>query len=183
MKNAPDRIAAESAKDKRHFTPQAGHPKAPFRLNSARCNNVVGLLSRLNKVRPSGHGSWLACCPAHADRHPSLAVREADDGKVLVHCFAGCSIQEVVSAVGLQLADLFPSRQHHAPPERRPFPASLALQAVAQEALVVAATCVAVTDGKPFTPRDRERLIQAAARLQSAVSAVTPLMRGAHHGC
>jgi len=35
-------------------------------------------------------GSWMARCPAHDDREPSLSIRDADDSKVLVHCHAGC---------------------------------------------------------------------------------------------
>ena len=34
-------------------------------------------------------GGWMARCPAHDDRAPSLSIRDADDGKVLVHCHAG----------------------------------------------------------------------------------------------
>ena len=35
-------------------------------------------------------GGWMARCPAHDDREPSLSIRDADDGKVLVRCHAGC---------------------------------------------------------------------------------------------
>ena len=65
------------------------------------------LLSRLDKVQ--GRGSrFKARCPAHNDRGPSLSVTEADDGRILVHCFAGCDVHQVVSAVGLSVSDLFP---------------------------------------------------------------------------
>jgi putative DNA primase/helicase len=49
----------------------------------------------------SGHkvgSGWLARCPAHDDRTPSLSLRDADDGKVLVRCHAGCD-QHVVIAL------------------------------------------------------------------------------------
>jgi hypothetical protein len=48
--------------------------------------------------------NWAACCPAHDDGNPSLSISEADDGKVLVHCHAGCRQEQVVSklrALGL----------------------------------------------------------------------------------
>lgn len=45
-------------------------------------------------------------CPAHDDRSPSLSMREADD-RVLLHCHAGCTTDQVVAALGLKLADLF----------------------------------------------------------------------------
>lgn len=61
------------------------------------------LLSRLDKVKRTGPDKWVARCPAHDDRGPSLAVRELEDGRVLVHCFAGCGADEVVGAVGLEM--------------------------------------------------------------------------------
>ena len=65
-------------------------------------------LSRLERSIPSGKNRWVACCPAHDDRDPSLSITEAQDGRVLVHCFAGCSAMAVVEALGLSLGDLFP---------------------------------------------------------------------------
>lgn len=67
------------------------------------------LLSRLTKVRVGSKQHWMACCPAHADRSPSLSIRQADDGKILIKCFAGCPTDHVLSAVRLSYSDLFPS--------------------------------------------------------------------------
>jgi hypothetical protein len=64
------------------------------------------VLARLEKVRRAGQG-WSASCPAHPDRHPSLSVRVGDDGRVLLKCFAGCRIEAIVVALGLELQDLF----------------------------------------------------------------------------
>jgi hypothetical protein len=69
-------------------------------------------------------------CPAHNDPHPSLSVHEAIDGKVLLKCFAGCTAEDVVAALGLKMADLFddvprPSRQEARPAEVEPEPVSL----------------------------------------------------------
>ena len=72
--------------------------------------SIDALLSRLEKVRNTGPDSWSACCPAHDDKGPSLSIRDAD-GKLLIHCFAGCSVHDVVGAVGLDIADLFPPRE------------------------------------------------------------------------
>jgi hypothetical protein len=68
------------------------------------------LVSRLRGVHGS-RGHIQARCPAHGDTHPSLSVRQATDGRILVHCFAGCSARDVVTALGLTLADLMPPRQ------------------------------------------------------------------------
>jgi hypothetical protein len=66
----------------------------------------------------AAHGCELrggkAKCPAHEDRNPSLSVSHRD-GQVLLYCHAGCSIADVVAALGLAMADLFDERR-----ERRP---------------------------------------------------------------
>ncbi len=66
------------------------------------------VLARLDKVKSDGSGKWKACCPAHDDKDPSLNIREANDGKVLLHCFAGCTATDIAAAIGLELRDLFP---------------------------------------------------------------------------
>ena len=143
-------------------------------------SRVDNLLSRLDKVRQSGPDSWMACCPAHEDKSASLSIRHADE-KTLIHCFAGCSVHEVIAAIGLEMSDLFPPRESYGKPERRPFPAMDALRGIAFEALVVSAAASALLAGHPFTQVDRERLSMAAARIQSALSAVMPQMKGERH--
>ncbi len=61
---------------------------------------VSAVLDRLDSVRPSGDG-WTARCPAHEDREPSLSVSEGSDGRVLLHCHAGCSFEDVCAALSL----------------------------------------------------------------------------------
>ena len=69
---------------------------------------VEVVLARLENPKRSGTG-WSARCPAHDDRTPSLSVAEGDDGRVLVHCHAGCAPEAIVEAWGLQMSDLMPS--------------------------------------------------------------------------
>lgn len=96
------------------------------------------LLSRLEKSRKTGSGTWIACCPAHKDKNPSMTVRELDDGRVLVHCFAGCSTEDVLGAVGLEFDSLFPPKpQTHLPRLRKPFPAADVLEALMSDALLM----------------------------------------------
>ena len=55
------------------------------------------------------NGKTAACrCPAHDDKRASLSISEGEDGRALVSCHAGCEIEEIVSALGLKTADLFP---------------------------------------------------------------------------
>jgi hypothetical protein len=66
-------------------------------------------LALLEGVKRSG-ASATARCPAHEDRHASLNVGQGGDGRILLKCFAGCANEEIVAAVGRELAGLFPSR-------------------------------------------------------------------------
>ena len=59
------------------------------------------LLEKLEGVRSTGPSKWIARCPSHADKSPSLAIRECDDGTTLIHCFAECAPLEILQAVGL----------------------------------------------------------------------------------
>lgn len=68
---------------------------------------VDNVLGRLEGVRRSGEG-WEARCPAHDDRRASLTVNRGSDGRVLLHCHAGCEPASVAGALGLELRDLFP---------------------------------------------------------------------------
>ncbi len=68
---------------------------------------VESVLARLKGVRTSLHG-WVACCPAHFDREPSLSIGLGDEGQVLLNCFAGCSLERIVEAMGITVAELFP---------------------------------------------------------------------------
>lgn len=129
------------------------------------------LVDRLDGVRRISSDRWLARCPAHDDRRASLAVRELDDGRVLVHDFAGCSVADVLAAVGLNFESLFPLRlvDHRVPPERRPFPASDVLRAVDYEALIAATAASFLAGGGTLTDEDRARVLLAAQRISQAV--------------
>lgn len=80
------------------------------------------LLSSLDKIQRTGKDRWKACCPAHDDKTPSLAIRESE-GRLLLHCFGGCSTEAVLSAIGLTFGDLMPEQalDHYKPRERKPF--------------------------------------------------------------
>lgn len=42
---------------------------------------------------------YLCHCPSHDDKNPSLSVKETTDGVLLWHCFAGCTFDEVYTAL------------------------------------------------------------------------------------
>lgn len=138
---------------------------------------IGDLLNKLEKVKGS-KGRWVACCPAHVDRSPSLAITETDDGRILLKCFAGCSAQQVVEAVGMDLTDLFPNdnnldrlkANHINKPVRRPFYASDLLKIIQFEALLTSVAAFDLSQGRQVSEGDRKRLKTAVSRINEAVS-------------
>lgn len=134
------------------------------------------LLNRLDGVRGRGARGWTAKCPAHPDKHASLSVSEVADGKILVHCFAGCTALEVVQACGLELADLFPERLKPSTPEERRLARQHASEArwmaaarvLNEEAAVSLIAAKMISQGKELTIEDIRRLSLAYARIDEA---------------
>lgn len=129
------------------------------------------ILPRLESVRKTGPSSWTARCPAHQDKSPSLSIREAADGRVLIYCFGGCGATDVVLALGLDLADLFPPRQTttYAPTRVRDrdlprIPAADALKLLDKEAFYVQLAADALAEGANPAPY-REDLRAACSRI------------------
>jgi len=60
--------------------------------------------------RQSGSG-WIGHCPgelhAHGDRNPSLSIGTGRSGRVVLHCFSGCSVESICAALGIKVSDLF----------------------------------------------------------------------------
>ncbi|MBL0420237.1 hypothetical protein JI739_07765 [Ramlibacter sp. AW1] len=130
---------------------------------------IERVLGRLEKPRQRQPGQWSARCPAHADKGPSLSIRETSDGVVLLHCFAGCLPYEVTEAMGLDLPDLFPERDRRpatAPKKlARLLTAGQALELLDAESNLVAVVAGNIGYGSAITSEDRQRVITAAARI------------------
>ena len=135
--------------------------------------NLDNILSRLNKVK-GRNGNWVACCPAHEDRSPSMTIKETPDGKILMHCFSGCSIGEIAGAIGIDLSDLFPPTNDYDynKPQRRDKPRFLAsdlLKVISFEATVVAISANDMARGRELQSSDKERLLLACQRINEAL--------------
>ena len=77
------------------------------------------LLTRLDGVKRSGDGGFVARCPAHDDHRQSLSLGEGEDGRVLVSCHAGCDVETVCGALGVEPKDLFPPPEGNGNGRRR----------------------------------------------------------------
>lgn len=131
--------------------------------------SIETLLSRLSKVKKTGAGRWLACCPAHQDRSPSLSVKLESDGRILMHDFAGCSVEEILDSVGLTFDELFPEKlMDHGKSLNRPFNAHDVLEALSSEAMIVSVSANKLFHGEDFTVAEWERLKVANQRITAA---------------
>jgi hypothetical protein len=129
------------------------------------------LLSRLERVK-GRNGSYTACCPAHADKSPSLSIRE-EGGKIVLHCFAGCEVSAVIGAVGMDMTDLFPPKQidYARPQPKVRFFASDLLKLIQFETQVVMVAAYAMARGEPLPETDKARLKLAYERINDALEA------------
>lgn len=138
--------------------------------------SAQNLLARLEGVRATGSGRWLARCAAHEDRSPSLSIRELSDGRILVYCFAGCEVHDVLASVGLELKDLFPEplpKAHgegYGPARERIHPAD-ALKLLDHEATLAAIVASDAAEGRPISAEDADRAALAAGRIRAALDA------------
>lgn len=131
---------------------------------------VDNLLSRLKKVKVTGKDQWVACCPAHDDKRPSLAIRETHDGLVLLHCFAGCDPLSVLQAVGLSFEDVMPEKLGEHKPLKRKFNPHTVAEVTAFNASVIALIADQVAAGNPLTAQDAAKLQDMAAEIREAVA-------------
>ncbi len=132
------------------------------------------LLDRLDGVKHTGPGRFMARCPAHDDKSPSLGVKDCGDGLTVVNCLAGCETEDVLSAVGLSFSDLYPERigsEHSYRPMRKRFDASQVLRVLRPEAILVAIAAENIAEGITLSDDDRDRVFNAACRIRAAADA------------
>lgn len=73
--------------------------------------NINELLNRLEKVKSNGLNKWLARCSCHDDNNPSLSISIADNGKLLLYCFAGCDYSDIARSLGIDSKDYLNENQ------------------------------------------------------------------------
>jgi len=134
--------------------------------------NCQTLLDRLDAVRQRGDGRWSARCPAHGDKTPSLSIRELEDGRILLHCFARCDIQAVTAALGIELSDLFPERLGHSLrgiKRQRLITPTQALEIINADALFIAVTACDLARQALVKESIKDKLLLAASRINLAL--------------
>ena len=127
---------------------------------------ITDILSKLKKVTTKKNDTWMACCPAHKDNSPSLSISQASDGKILLYCFAGCSIEEITDALGIDLSELFPNSHFNRSDYYHELKQSQYKEILASEKLIVAIADAEILRNKQLNSKDTARHALALSRIK-----------------
>lgn len=124
-------------------------------------------LSHLDKVSQRGE-QYTALCPSHDDKNPSLAITEKDN-KILLKCWSGCTSQDITSALGLELKDLFTDSGLN-PQERQQYAKRMTARQILEDLEIeihIIYQCVVqlLHTDNPLTDDDQQRLSVAKKRI------------------
>lgn len=137
---------------------------------------TTDFLAKLDGLQGRGP-RYRAICPGHTStkRTRSLAVFESPDGRLLVTCFAGCGIEAIVGAMGMDLADLFPPRvddDKRGPRIRRPFPVTDLVRELAPQMVGAWMLLRKMSRGEQITRSERAAAARFADKCESIVQAL-----------
>lgn len=132
-------------------------------------SKALKIVNRLDHCRASGDGKWIARCPAHEDKSPSLSILEKSDGRVLIHCHAGCGALDILASIGLEFDDLFPEDLQHYPSYAKKAPTETV------DSLVIEIAKHDRAMGKRLNRADTERLREAMKRKPKESDAIVEI--------
>lgn len=114
-------------------------------------------------------GGYMAKCPAHEDRRQSLTVTSGKQNQILIHCFAGCDIHQIVDSLGLTISDLYPESVKLYRPSKHPKLSALDLLRVIDfESEIVLIAADTLANGYGLSASDYQRLELARDRIMEA---------------
>jgi hypothetical protein len=112
----------------------------------------------------------MACCPAHEDKSPSMRVTQRD-GKILLHCMAGCVPDDILAAIGLRWSDLFDDQQqaayNAAVAQRTRLPA---INQFEHERTIIRLAVYELKQGRTLSIEDQSRVKIAMERVRSTMA-------------
>lgn len=137
--------------------------------------SIDNVLNKLNKVKKTGAYKWIACCPVHQDKTPSLAIRLLEDQRILIHCFGcQCGIEEFCYSIGISIDELFPEKlTKNYQRERQPFNSYDALIALRFEATILSLAAERISKGLPLTEIDAKRIELSRKCIDEAIDYVS----------
>lgn len=135
-------------------------------------HQFLALFSTVKQTRKG----WDVCCPSHDDQSPSLGIMEGDGGRIVLNCFAGCSVESICQSLGLTVADLFQDRPLDGlarplrlppvqrSPRKRAFAYDLHALDLRRQAEKILAASTNCTDCDTWTNDERELAMKAVSR-------------------
>ena len=128
-------------------------------------------LDRLDGVKKTGPDKYLARCPAHDDKSPSLSIRDCGD-TFLMKCWSGCASGDVMTAVGLKLSDFWERAPDKPSGHKRVYvSAKEVVEIISTEMWIVIAAASAMLDDS-LTFEDYERLHDVAPKMQQILEKI-----------
>lgn len=129
------------------------------------------ILQSLHKVKQTGEGRWIACCPVHDDKNPSMTITEKDES-VLIYCHScGANGKDVCEALGLDPFILFGKEFKPGNYKKPKIPASDILKVLMGEALFLRVVTNDLLNQKPINNQTSERLSLTNRRLIASMTA------------
>lgn len=138
--------------------------------------SVEKILNKLNKVKRTSNNSWLACCPAHDDRTPSLSIRDTGEGKLMLRCFAGCETIDVLGAIGLDWEDVMPPKKplekiEMVKSQKHTLYATDALKVLKIESQIIVMAAFDIQKGRTIKEAEMARITLAMERIKTVTEA------------
>jgi hypothetical protein len=126
-------------------------------------------LNHFDGVRETGNGQYSCRCPAHEDKSASLGIKEGDENRILLNCFAGCDVKSILESVGLDWKDILPDNKLYQA-EKHKFNPFAVLKMLRDEVLIIGLASADIRNNKPLNDKDHMRLLEAVANVRDAYS-------------
>ena len=138
--------------------------------------NKSEILARFSKVYQSGTDQYQCLCPVHNDKNASLGIKFSED-KIIMNCFAGCSVESILEAIDLTWADIMPDNvdEEWKPnakgtdminirKKRMRFNPYAILKSMQDDYLYIMLSAIEVRKGNELAEEDKDRLYKIAMK-------------------
>ena len=126
-------------------------------------------MNHFDGVRETGNGQYSCRCPAHEDKSASLGIKDGEEGRILLNCFAGCDVKSILDSVGLDWKDILPDNQLYQV-EKHKFNPFAVLKMIRDEVLIIGLASADIRKGKPLNDVEHDRLLKAVGNVRDAYS-------------
>jgi hypothetical protein len=128
--------------------------------------HVQEFINHFDNVKETGNGQYSCRCPSHKDRSNSLGIKQ-DGERILLNCFAGCSVKSILDAVNLKWSDILPANEFDYEIKKTFNPYSV-LKMLRDEVLLVGLCSAHIRKGKSLNDADHKRLLKAISNIREA---------------